>query len=178
MSSPKIPKPAKLFMSILFNDSGNNSLELLLSKLRELVGNIDHISDELPFDYTDYYYPEMGSNLKRVFVTFEKLIQRDKIVIVKLQSNELEKEFSDKYNRNINIDPGLITPENIMLSTNKNFSHRLYLGEGIFGEVTLIYRNKKFKVLEWTFPDYATETIGNLFLKLRKSYMTELKKDT
>ncbi len=178
MSTPNIPKPAKLFMSILYNVSGSKNIEKLLRKLKESYGNIDNISEELHFDYTSYYSSEMGTDLKRIFITFEKLILRDEIIKIKLYINELEKFFQLYNNRNINIDPGMITPENIMLSTNKNFSHRLYLGQGIFGEVTLIYRNKKYKTLEWTFPDYASENILELFLQFRKSYMSQLKAET
>ncbi len=178
MSTANIPKPAKLFMSILYNESGSKDSEKLLGKLKESYGNIDTISNELHFDYTNYYSSEMGTDLKRIFITFEKLILRDEIIKIKLYINELEKEFDLNNNRNINIDPGMITPENVMLSTNKNFSHRLYLGQGIFGEVTLIYRDRKYKTLEWTFPDYASEKILELFLQFRKSYMSQLKTET
>jgi hypothetical protein len=56
--------------------------------------------------------------------------------------------------RRINLDPGYLEPSKLVLFSTKNFSHRIYCGDGIFGEVTLIYERGKFKILPWTYPDY------------------------
>ena len=53
-----------------------------------------------------------------------------------------------------NIDPGYLEPSKLVLYSTKNFSHRIYVGNGIFAEVTLIYEHGDFKFLPWTYPDY------------------------
>jgi len=78
-------------------------------------------------------------------------------------------------NRVINIDPGLITLENVVLVTGKNYSHRIYLRDGIFAEITLIFKNGKYRPLEWTFPDYGSDDIIEIFIKMREKYKDSLK---
>lgn len=176
MSIPFKPLPAKLFMSILFCEAQKSQLGELVSRLEETFGPTDYTSECLKFDYTDYYAPEMGNDLSRVFVAFAPLIERDGIIEVKQKTNQLEMEYSDGEKRRFNLDPGLVTPENIMLSTNKNFTHRIYLGKGVYGEITLLFRNKSYRPLDWTFPDYASQQVIAIFMELRKRYMSGLKK--
>ena len=38
----------------------------------------------------------------------------------------------------------------------KDFAHRMYLGRGVYAEVTLFYRHGEWLKTEWTFPDYAS----------------------
>ena len=77
--------------------------------------------------------------------------------------------------RRINIDPGYITSSNLILASTKNFSHRLYLGRGIFGEVTMRYENKDFTRLPWTYPDYYTHR--DVLLHIRNIYRRQLKSE-
>jgi hypothetical protein len=58
--------------------------------------------------------------------------------------------------RPINLDVGYITPAKLVLASMKNFSHRIYLRDGVYGEVTLLYRGRRWEALEWTFPDFAS----------------------
>jgi hypothetical protein len=73
----------------------------------------------------------------------------------------------------VNLDPGLLTPENFILATGKNFSHRVYLGNGVFADLTLVYRNGGFHPLPWTYPDYASEEVRSLLRDLRREHMVE-----
>ena len=67
------------------------------------------------------------------------------------------------------IDPGLIGLANLVLASTKNYAHRLYLGEGIYGEVSMIYENRTFVPLKWTYPDYYIEESIDFFLRVRES---------
>ncbi|HDL19952.1 MAG TPA: DUF4416 family protein, partial [Nitrospirae bacterium] len=58
----------------------------------------------------------------------------------------------------------------LVLVTTKNFSHRIYLGNGIYGEVTLIYSGKNYRSLPYTFPDYKTDEYLEVFNKARGRY--------
>ena len=58
--------------------------------------------------------------------------------------------------RPMNLDPGYIAPSRLVLASMKDFSHRIYLGRGVYGEVTLMYRKGLWEALPWTFPDFAS----------------------
>ncbi len=139
-------------------------------------GPIDFTSDIAPFDKTSYYEQEMGQGLQRQFISFSKLILPDKLVQVKRFTNELEfKLTKNRQKRTINLDPGYLEYGKLVLATTKDHQHRLYLGQGIFGEVTLRYSNGSFSPWEWTYPDYATPAYINIFNQIRKLYQQQLK---
>jgi len=77
----------------------------------------------------------------------------------------------------VNIDPGYVAASKMILATGKDYSHRLYLGEGIYGDFTLIFRDGQYAALPWTYPDYASEPLRRLFDLLRKRYLWQLKND-
>jgi hypothetical protein len=63
----------------------------------------------------------------------------------------------------------------MVLATFKNFSHRIYLGEGVYGDLTLMYRDKNFRALDWTFPDYNSQEMLNVLHVIRDRYVMNLK---
>ena len=74
---------------------------------------------------------------------------------IKLTTNRLEEQWATpEGNRRINIDPGYLCLQHVVLATTKGYTHRPYLRDGIYADLTLIYRDKSFQPLEWTYPDY------------------------
>lgn len=141
-----------------------------------IFGEIDFISSRFPFDFTDYYTNEMGYPLFRHFITFEQLIPMTSLPDIKQTTNRIEEKFAAAAgNRRINIDPGYLCLEHVVLATTKAYSHRPYLREGIYADLTLLYRDKSFQPLEWTYPDYRQDEIISLFNQLRKRYVEDLK---
>ncbi len=132
----------------------------------------------MPFDYTGYYEEEMGTGLTRTLITYRKLIKREEIVELKIFTNKLEKVFSFENKRTVNIDPGYIAQEHIILATGKGFSHRPYLGRGVYADLTLVYTKDEYRALEWTYPDYGTAGMRELFRELRHKYADQLKEET
>jgi len=174
MGKPKEPQSAKLFMS--FITSGPHLFEKGLKDLCSIFGEADSISERFPFDFTDYYTREMGYPLFRHFITFERLIPLSTLPDIKQATNHLEEKYgTPDGNRQINIDPGYICLEHVILATTKGYSHRPYLRDGIYADLTLIYRNQSFQALEWTYPDYRQESIIALFNQFRKKYVIDLK---
>ncbi|MDD5131187.1 MAG: DUF4416 family protein [bacterium] len=144
--------------------------------LVKIYGPADFTSDIVPFDKTSYYEKEMGRNLQRRFISFKRLILPDKLILIKRQTNKLEFILSqNRQHRAINLDPGYLEYGKLVLATTKDHQHRLYLGQGIFGEVTLRYTNGSFTPWEWTYPDYATQEYINIFNHIRKLYQQQLK---
>ncbi len=110
----------------------------------------------------------MGSELKRYWCATENLTDIGKLSDIKLTAINLEQRYKYNENRSINIDPGFLTLSNFVLATTKNYSHRIYLKDGIFAEVTLIFRHKSYQPLEWTYPDYRNNI--QFFNDLRTKY--------
>ncbi len=57
--------------------------------------------------------------------------------------------------RQVNLDPGILSEERLILATGKNYTHRIYLRNGIYGDLTLIYGKGSYRTLPWTYPDYS-----------------------
>ena len=154
------------------------SVDEVFEKFVDELGGVLLKSEIIPFTHTTYYNKEMGSKLLRQWVIFEKLINPDFLPQLKIKSNEVEKKFLNKSgNRQINIDPGLISMSNLILASAKNYSHRIYLGDGIYGEVTLIYKGHRFNPLEWTYPDYREKIALDFFTKAREILKERLAKE-
>jgi len=157
-----------LFTSITYKTP--EFLERAVDNLVSSYGEIAYRSDELKFDKTDYYESEMGKGLNRVFVAYDPLIERDQLSEKKLIAVKVEQSYTEDDCRLVNIDPGLLSFENILLSTCKNFSHRIYIGKGVFAEVTLIHKGGNYQSLEWTYPDYASDKIKLVLNEMREKY--------
>ena len=175
MGKPKEPEPAKLFMSLIASEEAIS--KEAFKDLALTFGPIDFVSQRFLFDFTDYYAKEMGSLLFRHFITFERLISIPQLPEIKQATNRLEGRYADtEGNRRVNLDPGYLCLAHAVLATTKGYAHRPYLGEGIYADLTLIYRNKSFQPLEWTYPDYRQAEVIALFNRFRTEYANDLRK--
>lgn len=81
-----------------------------------------------------------------------------------------------KSRRRINLDPGYLDLARVVLVSTKDFSHRIYLCNGIYAETTLVYsaegavREGGYHPLPWTYPDFRTEEYLSFFKKARGLY--------
>lgn len=167
------PERAMLFAGFLFNDIliFEKSLELLT----KLHGEILFKSQQINWNYSEYYKDELGGNILRQFVFFKNLIDPVNIVDIKIQTNKFEEMFTINNRRRINIDPGYLTLFKIILATTKNYSHRIYLGKGIYAEATLIYKNNTYTPFFYTYKDYRGKEYIDIFIKARNELKTILK---
>jgi hypothetical protein len=151
------PQRVKLLIGLICDDAD------LMHRTEQLLcrqfGGIDLTSEDYPFDQTEYYRDELGADLLRRFVSFERLIQPDHLADIKRATNALEddiaRDTAADEGRTINIDPGYIALGKLVLASTKDHSHRIYLQSGIFAEVTLQYRDKAWAAGPATFPDFA-----------------------
>lgn len=175
MGQVKSYPPVKLIAGLIVQ--AETFFEQAEEKLRAKFGEIDLFSQVMPFDYTSYYAAEMGENLKRKFISFQRLIRPEDLSDIKLTTNLIEEQLAlplDK-KRRVNIDPGYVSASKMVLASTKDHSHRLYLNKGIFAEITLKFANKTFQPWEWTYPDYKAEAYIEVFNRIRKIYMSQLK---
>jgi len=161
--------PAALIAGITYAD--NSVLKDAVHILEDKFGQIAMQSNEFDFDMTDYYTAEMGEDLKKVFYCFKNPVELDTFPDIKIATNEIELRLAagDKENpsRRVNIDPGYITLSKLVLVTTKDFSHRIYVGKGIYAETTLRYIKKSFTPVETTFPDYRMPLAIDFFNRVR-----------
>ena len=173
MSTPRLPRPAKAFLSIL-SASWEEFWPQLRPGLEELLGPIDYESTPLSFTQTRYYDAELGTPIFRRILTFAPPLAMDRLAEIKLATNALELQWTQKDCRLFNLDPGYLTLERLVLATGKNFSHRIYLTQGIWADLTLIFHKGDWFDLPWTFPDYATPEIKTHLSLIRERYKASL----
>ena len=173
MSTPSPPRPVKLIISLILKDKA--FFARIADTLPGTYGRIDFMSTFIPFAFTDYYQKEMGNELTRRFLTFERLIEPDRLPEVKRWTDELESKQKDgDGNRKVNCDPGYISLGHLILATNKKYSHRPYLRDGVYANLTHIYKKKSFQPLEWTYPDYGSAEIIEIMNRLRERYKLQM----
>ena len=120
----------------------------------------------------------MGDIIDRMFLSFERLIEADQLPEIKRQTNQLEQEMAPLLpivKRPVNLDPGYIEHAKVILASTKNFYHRIYLGGGIFGEVTMHFKNNTYHFFPWTYPDYQSRDYQEFFLRIRQIYRSQLR---
>lgn len=168
------PAQVKLFCALLVAPA--LPLDEIETVLAETYGTIGLRSTPTPFTQTTYYEREMGPNLTRRYVAFDPLISIATLAAVKHTTNRLEARWSTPHGqRRVNIDPGYLDLAKVVLASTKDHSHRLYIGDGIFAEVTLRYRQHAFQPWEWTYPDYRVPTTLAFFNQLRDVYKCQLR---
>jgi len=173
VSIPRIPGPATLIVSVL--TPNKEVADSAASTLVREMGPIDSRIGPLAFDYTSYYEKEMGPGIRRWIWAFSNLVDRGDLAKIKCLTNEVESAYSEHGRRRFNLDPGLLTLENFVLATGKNQVHRIYLADGIFGDLTLVFNNGSYRPLDWTYPDYADTELIEILNALRESYRCKLK---
>jgi len=172
MGPPHPPEKALLFLALLF--ASKDIIESSLLVFGERFGDILFESPESAWSHSHYYDRELGTPVFRRFIFFSSLFDASTLPEIKLDTNTLEDAFSHNGKRRINIDPGYITSSKVVLASAKDYSHRLYLGRGIYGEVALYFQGNRFNPMPYTYQDYREPKGLDMFEKARK----ELKKLT
>jgi hypothetical protein len=138
-------------------------------------------SPAFSFSETDYYEATMGTGLFKQFLAFQRLIDPARLAAVKRQTNVWEAEYTGAAGhaepRPLNLDPGYITLGKLVLASTKDHVHRIYLNDGIYAEITLYYKDKRWCHREWTYPDYRRADYQKFFSGCRDFLKSELAKE-
>ncbi|MCP4251244.1 MAG: DUF4416 family protein [bacterium] len=177
MGTVRPPRRVKLFCGLLTGDA-----DLLAEARRRLgkqLGSIDSASNVWPFEATDYYRDELGPDVLRQFVSFADLISVERLPDIKRLTNSLELRFGEDLAmpeglRPVNLDPGYLTLSKLVLATTKDHAHRLYIGGGMYAEVTLRFEQGGWHPWPWTYPDYAAPTYRAFFAEVRQAYKRQM----
>jgi hypothetical protein len=173
MASTNPVTPVKLFLVSLHQDEEN--LNKAIAQLHMEFGETDFVSDDFPFDQTDYYQKEMGAGLFRRFYSFARLIDPDRIVEVKLLTNQIENQYLNGSSRTVNLDPGYIDYYKVVLASAKYGGQKIYLRNGIYADMTLVMYKGKWESFAWGFPDFKSRRYDEALSKIRDLYKTQIK---
>jgi hypothetical protein len=164
--------PAPVVFIVAASSRYEGALKWAREQCNERHGSIIFSSEPFAFTETDYYTASMGEGLKKQFLAFERLIDSSALAGIKHETNDWEAEYAalgrHAEQRPLNLDPGYLTPAKLVLASTKDHAHRIYLREGIFAEVTLVYRQRKWQPLEWTYPDYRRDDYQRFFTQCRE----------
>lgn len=166
------PQPVKLFCRLIFTPQG--LLEEAKTLLLEAYGPVDLQSKPAPFTATGEYAKERGPDLERCFVSFLDLVDPSGLAGVKVVTTEIEGRLAVGGQRTVNIDPGYLARDQLVLATAKEAAHRTYLGRGVYAEIAYRWLNEGFEPLEWTNPDFTKPEQMDFFADVRSCYLEQL----
>lgn len=169
------PSKVKMIAALLWNETV--VISNVYDRLEKEWGSIDARSTVYDFTHTGYYKDEFGQQLKKQFVSFEKLADIDAMPDIKILGNKIEDEFNFGGKRTVNIDPGYIANAKLVMPTTKNLPHRVYIGKKIYADLQLIYKKPTFHTILWTFADYKEPFNLEFFNKVRDRYMEQLSQE-
>lgn len=136
-------------------------------------GPLCYLSKPMPFP-AEYYREEMGGPLTRRIAAFLELVENHRLAEIKTVCMEIEASVSSGGCRLVNLDPGLLSADALILATHKHTGHRITLAQGIHAEITLWYHHGEYHAQPWTYPDFAGDELRNLLAVLRGRYQWQL----
>lgn len=167
-----IHRPSPVLLIVAATSRYDGALAWARRRWEENFGQITLASEPFAFTETDYYASAMGPDLKKQFFASGGLVDPECLAETKCGTNAWEAEYAElaahPEQRPLNLDPGYITPAKLVLASTKDHAHRIYLRRGIYAEVTLAYRQKKWQPLDWTYPDYRRADYQAFFDRCRQ----------
>ena len=170
---PQDVQQVKLVIGFLYHE--RNMYRKAMEKVQERWGIGDYQSQEYFFDLTDYYETEMGKPIFRSFNSYSALIDPGSLAEIKLATNQIEEEIAESGKRRVNLDPGYIDYDKLVLASAKYNYQKIYLSEGIYADITMFYRKGRYIAADWAFPDFKQGIYENDLLQIRHLYKQQLK---
>lgn len=158
-----------------------SALDWARQHLEPRFGPVALVSPDFAFNQTSYYEPTMGQGLVKRFLVFDRFAEPDCLPDVKHFTIGLEAEliatgqFAEA--RPLNLDPGLLQLGKFLLATTKDQSHRIYLRDNIFAEVTLRYQREGFAPWPWTYADYQEPAVRTFLNEARALLYRKIQDD-
>jgi len=166
------PPKGRLIVSILY--ASVDAVAEALGMLERRFGRVEHETAGRRANCREQYYEEMGRPLHIRFFSFERPVGRETLPEIKALCRKIESKYSDRVNdfmfRTVNIDPGILTTENLVMAAGHDRRHRIYLRDGVYAETALIHSKGQFTRLPWTAEDYCHEDAIDLFERTRQVF--------
>lgn len=171
MALPEPPEGVKLLVGVLWAAAG--ARDAALRRVQEAWGPIDFAGADHRFDVTSYYEPEMGAQLWRRLVAFERLVNPDVLAAAKLFSNEVEAALASQGQRAVNLDVGYLDHGKLVLASAKAAAQKIYVGDGIYADLIGRYKEGRYQPFEWTFPDFRDGRYDADLAAIRAAYLEQ-----
>lgn len=149
-------------------------LDEIVGELSRHFGKPDIIGEWQPFTHTHYYEEEMGPALSRCFISFEDLSSPHAAKDYKGYGTEIEALFMVDGNRTVNVDPGYLDANKVVLVSGKHGGHKIALANGVYADMLLWY-NKGWQAFPWAFPDFRDGSLFPIFMEIRKAFKNQLR---
>jgi hypothetical protein len=173
VGTPAEPPPVKPIVGILA--ATPELVEEARGALVDSFGTIDLASEPKAWAVSDYYAAELGERPWRQYVAHEGLDSAEQLATRKLWTNEMEGRWLRTNGRAVNLDPGYVDLQKLVLASTKDAAQRIYLGHGIFAESTLRFVGGRFEPWPFTYPDYADDDALEFFTRVRARYRVQLR---
>jgi hypothetical protein len=102
------------------------------------------------------------------------MVPRDRLSDLKRICRKVEAGFADQVDdflfRTVNIDPGIMTPDNVIMASSQGHHYRVYLTAGVFAQIELIWSRGRFVRLPWTNPDFTHAEAVDFFERVRDTF--------
>lgn len=157
-----------MIIAVMYSDKGIYSS--CKNDLVSLYGEVERETEEYDFDkFTKYYAGEMGSGLVKRFLIFNKPLEdislgvkpidkkplKNKIKKIKNKTTEIEEKYSKDGKRRINLDPGYLSSDELVLASfKKGTNYKEDVGDGIYLHKVLEFNGDNVGTYWHTFPDY------------------------
>ena len=145
-----------------------------LGDLERRFGRVEFETSGIPCSNAKRYREEMGDNLHRRFFSFERTVNRAALAELKSACMKIEPRYADQVHdflfRTVNIDPGILTPENLVMASHVQYNHRVYMGNKVFAELALVWAKGKFMRLPWTNRDFCHDEAVDFFERIRNGF--------
>ncbi len=133
-------------------------------------------SPVFPFPATRTYAPTMGAGpLLRKFLFLRDPWPQEALAAVKRGAIAIEEDVARAervpVSRPVNIDPGILNDCRVVLASTKDHAHRIYRGDGIWEELTLVFHRGRFEPLPWTYPDFRNPDYAEYFARIRARHL-------
>jgi len=153
--------------------SRTEAFDDIVVELSGHFGRPDIVGEWQPFTHTRYYEDEMGPGLLRCFISFEDLKGPEGAGDYKRFGTEVEGRFKDAGRRTVNIDPGYLDANKLVLVSGKPGGHKIAIAPGVYADMLLWY-NKGWQAFPWAFPDFRDGSLFPLFQRMRRAYKEKL----
>ena len=165
-------EPVKLVVAVLC--SSHDALAKSCEGLRSRRGGIDHQGAARPFNLSDYYVKEMGTELGRSILSFDRLASPDELVDFKHECVELEHSLAESSGqRAVNLDPGYLDHGKLVLASLKAAGQKIYLARGVYAGLVGRYGRGRYRPFEWTFPDFSAGLYDEELAAIRERYLVQ-----
>ena len=167
-------EPAALIVGVLATDAG--TVEAAARELEQTFGPLRDCSAAYDFAaYTRYYEDEMGPGLVKQILWFREVVAPEQLAAAKEHTMAVERQLArfegDVWRRRANLDPGLVSPDGLVLATTKPSGHRVCIAPGLYAEVTLLFERGAYRPLPWSYRDFRSPEVQAFLIEIRQDLL-------